>query len=55
MPILITFFLLLSARAGEAADHPAENGIKLSVIVAARLHTKAELRPFTPEAIPKER
>jgi len=46
MPILITCFLLLAARADEGADHPAEDGIQLSVIMAARLHTKAEFRPF---------
>jgi len=47
MPILVTYFLLLAARAEGAADHPAEDGIKLSVIMAARLHTKAEF-----EAVP---
>ena len=47
MPILITFFLLLAARADGATGHPAEHGIELSVIMAARLHPKAEF-----EAVP---
>jgi hypothetical protein len=51
MPILITFFLLLAARADKATNHPAEDGIKLSVIMAAHLHTKADLRPFIPGAV----
>jgi hypothetical protein len=56
MPILITYFLLLAARTDEAADHPAEDGIKLSVIMAARLHTKAEfeavsIRAHSPEEL----
>jgi hypothetical protein len=54
MPILITFFLLLSARADGAADHPAEDGIKLSVIMAARLHTKAEFEAVPIRAHPPE-
>ena len=56
MPILITCFLSLAARAHEATDHPADDGIQLSVIMAARLHKKAELRPFQSGRIrPKNR
>jgi hypothetical protein len=56
MPILITIFLLLGVRrAPRAPNHPAEHGIKLSVVMAARLHPKAAERPLSLENIPKGR
>jgi hypothetical protein len=33
------YFLLLKVRADEATNHPAEHGINLDVIMAARRHT----------------
>jgi hypothetical protein len=47
MPILITIFLLLEARAGASGtNHPAEHGIELSVIMAAHPHTGTDLKPL---------
>jgi hypothetical protein len=31
-----------------STNHPAEHGIMFDVIMAAHLHTKADLKPFSP-------
>jgi hypothetical protein len=38
------FPFVRSSRRPEAANHPAEHGINLSVVMAARPHTKADFK-----------
>jgi hypothetical protein len=40
--------LVGSSPRPEAANHPAEHGIALSVIMAARLHTKTDSQAVFP-------
>jgi hypothetical protein len=41
-------FVRSSRRPVAAANHPAEHGINLSVVMAARLHTKADSQAVLP-------